>query len=117
MLAIAGFDTVRLLDPRAATWTLDAFARQARLAGLYAHPMLCLVETTATDLGRIGGIGVYLGSVWEAEPDPPEPFHNADLVEHVLRIVGSYTDAIAYIEAVRSVATECSCRRRPLADP
>lgn len=105
VLAIAGFDTVRLLDSRTATWTLDAFARQARLAGLYAHPMLCLVETTATDLGRVGGIAVYPGTVWDAEPDPPQPFHEADLVEHVLRIAGSYTDAVAYVEAVRSVVT------------
>jgi hypothetical protein len=39
------------------------FANQARLAALYGHPMLCLVEATAPGLGPVGGIGVYQGSV------------------------------------------------------
>ncbi|MGJ5671681.1 barstar family protein (plasmid) [Rhodococcus aetherivorans] len=55
VVAVTGFDTLLRLDRRIAQLTLDSFARQARLAGLYGHPMLCLVHTSATDLGRVGG--------------------------------------------------------------
>ncbi|MCA1007241.1 barstar family protein [Rhodococcus hoagii] len=104
VLAIAGFETPLGIDPRTARGILDVFARQARLTGLYGHPMLCLVESTATDLGPVGGTGVYRGSVWDVEPETPEPFHPEDLVEHILQVY--VPDPADYVTALRSVLAE-----------
>ncbi|WP_301850488.1 barstar family protein [Rhodococcus pyridinivorans] len=104
VLAIAGFDTLLGLDPRTAHVLLDNFARQARLAGLYGHPMLCLIETRATDLPPVGGIGIYRGSVWDAEPDPPRPFHPDDLLEYTLHVFTA--DVAGYLVALRAVLTD-----------
>ncbi|WP_237720535.1 MULTISPECIES: barstar family protein [Rhodococcus] len=101
VLAIAGFDTLVNLDHRTAHLILDHFAREARLAGLYAHPMLCLVESVTPDLGPVGGFDVYRGSVWDAEPDPPDPFHPDDLVEFVLQVY--VTDPAGYVADLRPV--------------
>ncbi|WKN60890.1 barstar family protein [Rhodococcus opacus] len=101
VLAIAGFDTLVDLDHRTAHLIPDHFAREAQLAELYAHPMLCLVESSTSDLGPVGGIDVYRGSVWDAEPDPPDPFHPDDLVEYVLQVY--VTDPAEYIADLRPV--------------
>jgi hypothetical protein len=45
VLAIADFDVLLQIDYRTGRKILEIFARQARLAALYGHPMLCLVET------------------------------------------------------------------------
>jgi hypothetical protein len=82
VLAIAGFDTVVQLDPRIAQVTLDGFARQARLAGLYGHPMLCLVESTATNLGPVGCLQVHQGSTWEDPPPVAWPIRESEIVEY-----------------------------------
>lgn len=104
VLAIAGFDALTGVDTRTARAILDVFAREARLAGLYGHPMLCLVESTAAGLGPVGGIDVYRGSVWDVEPDPPDPFHPGDLVEHILQVF--VTDPAEYVAALRPVLTD-----------
>ncbi|MFI6432895.1 barstar family protein [Rhodococcus oryzae] len=104
VLAIAGFDTLNSVDSRTARVILDVFAREARLAALYGHPMLCLVESNATDLGKVGGIDVHHGSVWDVEPDPPDPFHPGDLVEHVLQVF--VTDPAEYVADLRPVLTD-----------
>lgn len=101
VLAIAGFDTLLGIDPWTGQSILDIFARQARLAGLYGHPMLCLVESTATDLGPVGGTGVYRGSVSDAAPDPPQPFDADDVVEHILQVY--VPDPGDYVTALRSI--------------
>lgn len=87
VMAVTGFDTLLRLDRRIAQLTLDSFARQARLAGLYGHPMLCLLHTSATDLGRVGGIEVQRGNVWDAEPDPPQPFEVTDRLEFIVALL------------------------------
>lgn len=104
VLSIADFDTLMGIDARTARVILDVFARQARLAGLYGHPMLCLVESTTPDLGPVGGINVHRGSVWDVEPDPPDPFHPDDLVEHILQIF--VPDLADYLAALRPVLTD-----------
>lgn len=104
VLAIAGFDTMIRVDSRTARLILDVFAREARLASLYGHPMLCLVESTATDLGPVGGIDVYSGSVWDVEPDPPDPFYPGDLVEHTLQVF--VADPAEYVAELRPVLTD-----------
>lgn len=103
VLAIGGFDTAVQLDQKSAHLVLDHFAREARLAGLYGHPMMCLVESAATDLGPVGRYSVHRGSVWDAEPDPPWPFHDTDIVEHVLQIHATDPDGSAYVAAIRQV--------------
>lgn len=104
VLAIAGFDTLMGVDARTARVILDVFAREARLAGLYGHPMLCLVESTATDLGPVGGTDVYRGSVWVVKPDPPDPFRLDDLVEHTLLVF--VTDPADYLADLRPLLTD-----------
>lgn len=106
VLAIAGYDKLVQLDRRTAKVVLDIFAKQARLAALYGHPMLCLVESAATDFGQVGGITVSPGSVWDSEPDPPWPFHVTDIVEHVLQIYATDSDAAEYVAALRGVLVE-----------
>lgn len=104
VLSIAGFDALVRLDPRTARLVLDCFAREARLAGLYAHPMLCLVESAATDLGPVGGIDVSVGSVWDVEPAPPDPFHPGDLVEFTLQVY--VPDPTEYAVGLRSILSQ-----------
>ena len=106
VLAIAGYDTLAGIDRRTAGVVLDIFAAQARLAALYAHPMLCLVESTVTDYPPVGGRPVYFGSVWDVEPDPPAPFHDADIVEYVLQIYASDAGADEYVAALRPVLAD-----------
>lgn len=104
VLAVAGFDAVIRIDARTARILLDVFAREARLAALYGHPMLFVVESTATDLGPVGGTAVLDGPVWDVEPDPPDPFHPGDLVEHVLRVY--VPDPADYVTELRGLLGE-----------
>lgn len=104
VLTIAGFDTLAQIDGRTAHHILDIFAREARLAGLYGHPMLCLVESTIADLGVVGGFEVYGGSVWDIEPDPPDPFGFGDLIDFDLRVY--VTDPTDYVAELRLVLDE-----------
>nr|WP_246044886.1 barstar family protein [Rhodococcus oryzae] len=106
VLAIAGYDTLVQIDPRTARLVLDCFTRQARLAGLYAHPMLCLIESTGTDLGPVGGLDVCRGSVWDVAPDPPDPFDDADIVEFMIQIYLSDAGAAEYVAALRPVLAD-----------
>ncbi|HEY5858291.1 MAG TPA: barstar family protein, partial [Aldersonia sp.] len=105
-LAVAGYDTLAEIDRRTAGVVLDIFAVQARLAALYAHPMLCLVESTVADYPPVGGRPVYLGSVWDVEPDPPAPFHDEDLVENVVQIYADETGASKYAATLREVVAD-----------
>lgn len=108
VLAIAGFDTVIGIDAFTAHGILNAFARQARLTALYGHPMLCLVESTATDLERVGGIKICRGSTWDTEPDPPRPFRSTDILEYVLHLHAESDAAAAnYAAALRPILDEC----------
>lgn len=106
VLAIAGYDTLVALDGPTARIILDVFAREARLPGLYGHPMLCLVESTTTDLGPIGGTKVLLGSVWDLPPDPPKPFHDTDLIEFVVRFFSSESELADHLEMLRTALTD-----------
>ncbi|WP_155290367.1 barstar family protein [Rhodococcoides fascians] len=74
VLTITGFDSLLELDRRTALLVLDIFARQARLATLYGHAMLCLIETSGRDFDRVGGMVVSGVSVSELPPDLPRPF-------------------------------------------
>ncbi|MFD9664387.1 barstar family protein [Rhodococcus sp. NPDC059968] len=106
VLAIAGYDTLAGMDRRTAGIVLDIFAVQARVAALYAHPMLCLVESTVTDYPAVGGRPVYFGSVWDLGPDPPAPFHDGDLVENVLQIYADEATASKYVAALHPVLAD-----------
>ena len=106
VLAIAGYDTLAEMDRRTAGVVLDIFAVQARLAALYAHPMLCLVESTVTDYPAVGGRSVSFGSAWDVEPDPPAPFHDGDLVENVLQIYADEAGADKYVAELRQVLAD-----------
>ena len=103
VLAIAGYDTLARMDRRTAGIVLDIFAVHARLAALYAHPMLCLVESTVTDYPAVGGRPVYFGSVWDLGPDPPAPVHDEDGVENVLQIYADEATASKYVAALHPV--------------
>ncbi|PBC58235.1 hypothetical protein CJ177_08540 [Rhodococcus sp. ACPA1] len=103
VLAIAGYDTLARMDRRTAGIVLDIFAVHARLAALYAHRMLCLVESTVTDYPAVGGRPVYFGSVWDLGPDPPAPFHDEDGVENVLQIYADEATASKYVAALHPV--------------
>ncbi|MGV9743653.1 barstar family protein [Rhodococcus zopfii] len=104
VLAIADFATLIGIDSHTARVILHIFAKQAGLAALYGHRMLCLAESTAPDLGPVGGIDVHRGSVWDAEPDPPDPFHPGDLVEHILQVF--VADPAGYLADLRAVLTD-----------
>ncbi|WP_254923129.1 barstar family protein [Rhodococcus sp. OK302] len=106
VLAIAGYDTLAEIDRGTADAVLDIFAVQARLAALYAHPMLCLVESTVTDFPAVGGRPVSVGSFWDVEPDPPAPFHDEDLIEHVLQVYADEDSASQYVAALHSVLAD-----------
>ncbi|MBY6540287.1 barstar family protein [Rhodococcus sp. BP-349] len=106
VVAIAGYDTVTRLDRRTADLMLDVFAHQARLAALYAHPMLCLVESIVTDYPPVGGRSVYSGPVWDTEPDPPCPFSERDLVELTYQFYADDTGASAFAAALRDVLAD-----------
>lgn len=80
VLVIAGFDRLLELHRRTALLVLDIFARQARLAALYGHAMLCLIETTNRDFDRVGGMGVSGVSVSESPPDPARPFDESAII-------------------------------------
>ncbi|AHD24246.1 hypothetical protein Y013_24985 (plasmid) [Rhodococcus pyridinivorans SB3094] len=71
---------------------------------MYGHPMLCLIDTRATDFPPVGGIGIYRGSVWDAEPDPPHPFQSEDLLEYTLHVFTA--DVAGYLSALRTVLTD-----------
>ncbi|MCJ0906274.1 hypothetical protein [Rhodococcus sp. ARC_M6] len=68
--------------------------------------MLCLIESTLGDYPPVGGCPVSLGSVWDVEPDPPAPFHNGDIVEHVLQIHTDVVGAAKYVAALRPVLSD-----------
>jgi hypothetical protein len=106
VLAIAGYDTLVALDRPTARAILDVFARQARLSSLYGHPMLCLVESTVTDFGPVGGTNVLLGSVWDLPPDPPNPFHDTDLIELVIRFFSSESEIAGHLAMLRTAITD-----------
>ncbi|MFE3291031.1 barstar family protein [Rhodococcus sp. NPDC059234] len=93
VLAIAGFDTLLDLDGWNANLLLDIFARNARLAALCGHPMLCLVECVATGLEPVGARDVLIGPMWDVEPDPPAPFHDGDIVENEVQIYATEAGA------------------------
>jgi len=106
VVAVAGYDTLTGIDRRTADAVLDIFAVQARVAALYAHPMLCLVESTITDYPPVGGRPVCRGSVWDVAPDPPAPFHDKDLVESVVQIYADEPGAAMYTAALREVLAD-----------
>ena len=64
VVAIDNYQTLVDLDRSTAHQVLDTFARQASLGALLGHPMLCLVTTTDTELGPVGGRPVFSGSTW-----------------------------------------------------
>lgn len=103
VLAIADFDVLLHIDHRTGRSILEIFARQARLAALYGHPMLCLVETIAADLGTVGDVDVYEGTVWDTPPDPPVPFEEADVLEFGFRIYATSDEAAGYVSALDKV--------------
>lgn len=96
VLAIRGFETIAKDDSATAAGVLDVYAGAARLAALYAHPMLCLVESTRREFGRVGGHSVHLGSVWDVAPDPPTPFGPDEAVEYEIHIQVAADDAGQY---------------------
>lgn len=106
VLAIAGFDSLVELDRWNANTLLDIFARHARLAALCGHPMLCLVESTAADLERVGSESVLTGPLWDVEPDPPAPFHDGDVVENELQIYATEVGAVEYVARLREVLAD-----------
>lgn len=103
VLAIADFDVLLHIDHRTGRKILEIFARQARLAALYGHPILCLVQTTASDLGTVGDVEVYKGTVWDTPPDPPDPFEEADVLEFGFQIYATHNEAADYASALDHV--------------
>ncbi|MDZ7917400.1 MAG: barstar family protein [Rhodococcus sp. (in: high G+C Gram-positive bacteria)] len=103
VLAIADFDVLLHIDHRTGRSILEIFARQARLAALYGHPMLCLVQTIAADLGTVGDVDVYEGTAWDTPPDPPVPFEEADVLEFGFQIYATSDEAADYVSALDQV--------------
>ncbi|WP_338891929.1 barstar family protein [Rhodococcus sovatensis] len=102
VVTIAGFDSLLQLDRRTALLVLDIFARQARLAALYGHAMLCLIETSNRDFDRVGGMGVFGVSVSESPPDPPRPFDESVIVVFGFDIYAAPAEAEQYAADLRS---------------
>ncbi|MBT2274009.1 hypothetical protein, partial [Rhodococcus qingshengii] len=100
VLAIADFDVLLLIDHRTGRKILEIFASQARLAALYGHPLLCLVETIASDLGKVEDVDVYEGTVWDTPPDPLDPFEEADVLEFGFQIYATSDEAADYASAL-----------------
>lgn len=96
VLAIADYDSFLKLDRRTALVVLDIFASQARLAALYGHAMLCLIESTDNDLGRVGGLSVPCATVSEYPPDPPEPFDESVVIEFSFQFYATVAEAEKY---------------------
>lgn len=96
VVVIAGFDSLLELHRRTALFVLDTFARQARLAALYGHAMLCLIETTNRDFDPVGGMGVSGVSVSEYPPDPPRPFDESVIVVFGFDIYATPSEAEEY---------------------
>ncbi|MDZ7910895.1 MAG: barstar family protein [Rhodococcus sp. (in: high G+C Gram-positive bacteria)] len=105
VLAIADFGVLLHIDHRTGRKILEIFAGQARLAALYGHPMLCLVQTTASDLGKVGDVDVYEGTVWDTPADPPDPFDEADVLEFGFQIYATHNEAADYASALDQVIT------------
>ncbi|MET4611642.1 hypothetical protein ABIC28_002634 [Rhodococcus sp. PvR044] len=103
VLALAGYDTLVNLDRHTADVMLTIFAKQARLAALFSHPMLCIVESTADDLGPVDGRPVRAGSVWDIPPSS-WPITEKEFVE--FRFETTNTDAAATIEVIASTLEE-----------
>ncbi|EOM77797.1 hypothetical protein DW322_21110 [Rhodococcus rhodnii] len=103
VLSIAGFDSVVGFDRRLAVGLLDVWAAQSRLAALFGHPMLCLVQTEHDDLGPVGGHSVSRGPEWDVEPDPPAPFDEDDIVECAFRLFVPESEAQAFRAALGPV--------------
>jgi hypothetical protein len=96
VVTIAGYDSLLELDRRTALLVLDIFARQARLAALYGHAMLCLIETTRHDFDRVGAMGVFGVSVSESPPDPPRPFDESVVLVFGFDIYATPAEAEQY---------------------
>ena len=105
VLAIPDFDALLRIDHRTGRKILEIFARQARLAALYGHPMLCLVQTIASDLGTVGDVDVYEGTVWDTPPDPPVPFEEGDVLEFGFQIYATHNAATDYASALDKAIT------------
>ncbi|OZF31856.1 hypothetical protein CH294_18720 [Rhodococcus sp. 14-2483-1-1] len=104
VLAIADFDSLAELDRHTAIALLDIFARQARLAALYGHAMLCLIESADENLGRVGGSDVHAARVFELPPDPPEPFDESIIVEFGFQFYATDSESRSIAAAVASAA-------------
>ncbi|MBY6314877.1 barstar family protein [Rhodococcus kroppenstedtii] len=119
VVAIGGFDTVVELDPHTAHTMLDAFAKQARLAALYTHPMLCLVHAATPNLPAVGGMPVYRGPVWDVEPFPPWPFDRGDILELEYQVYADGRGIEDYVQTLREVlgGTLDAVERCQISDP
>lgn len=106
VLAIADFDVLMSIDRRTAVSLLDIFAGEARLAGLNGHPMLCLVESTDTGIGPVTGRPVNLGTVWDVEPDPPDPLGDNEIVELIVSLHATGTGALEFGERLRPIVAD-----------
>ncbi|KZF05814.1 hypothetical protein A2J04_23645 [Rhodococcus sp. EPR-279] len=104
VLAITDFDSLVNLDRHTAVTLLDVFARQARLAALFGHAMLCLVESADGNLGRAGGSDVHAASVSELPPDPPELFDESIIVEFGFQFYATDSESRSFAAAVESAA-------------
>ncbi len=103
VLALAGYDTLVNLDRHTADALLTIFAKHARLAALFSHPMLCIVESTAEDLGPVDGRPIRLGSLWD-NPPSSWPITEKEIVEFQFDTTNA--DAAAAIEVIGSTLEE-----------
>ncbi|MFI6432270.1 barstar family protein [Rhodococcus oryzae] len=103
VFALAGYDTLVDLDRHTADVLLTIFANHARLAALFSHPMLCIVESTAHDLGPVDGRPVGTGSVWDTPPSS-WPITEKEIVE--IQFETTNADAAATIEVIASTLAE-----------
>ncbi|MET4611081.1 hypothetical protein ABIC28_002062 [Rhodococcus sp. PvR044] len=103
VLALAGYDALVNLDRRTADVLLTIFAKHARLAALFSHPMLCIVESTAHDLGPVNGRPVQTGSLWDTPPSS-WPITAKEIVEFEFETTNA--DAAGMIEVIASTLEE-----------
>ncbi|SDD23537.1 barstar family protein [Rhodococcus tukisamuensis] len=103
VLALAGYDTLVNLDRHTADVLLTIFAMHARLAALFSHPMLCIIESTAHDLGPVNGRPVQTGSLWDTPPSS-WPITAKEIVEFEFETTNA--DAAAMIEVIAFTLVE-----------